>query len=71
MYQNIELKLKSIGITNLYACIGIPSDDDNPYLDFNSVNFHKHIGFKQVGEFHKCGYKFNHWLNMVWMEKII
>ena len=24
-----------------------------------------------VGEFHKCGYKFNHWYNMVWMEKLI
>ncbi|MFR5070972.1 MAG: hypothetical protein ACLTDS_01845 [Bianqueaceae bacterium] len=24
-----------------------------------------------VGEFHQCGYKFNRWYNMVWMEKHI
>ena len=24
-----------------------------------------------VGEFHQCGYKFDTWYNMVWMEKII
>ena len=22
-----------------------------------------------VGEFHQCAYKFDHWYNMVWMEK--
>ena len=24
-----------------------------------------------VGEFYQCGYKFNRWYNMVWMEKFI
>jgi phosphinothricin acetyltransferase len=24
-----------------------------------------------VGTFHKCGYKFQHWYDMVWMEKLI
>ena len=23
------------------------------------------------GEFHRCGYKFNRWYNMIWMEKMI
>ncbi len=71
LYQKIEKYLKQKGIRNLYACIGTPTDKADEYLDFNSLEFHKHLGFKQVGEFHKCGYKFNRWYNMVWLEKII
>lgn len=29
------------------------------------------MGYRMVGEFYKCGYKFGTWYNMVWMEKII
>ena len=37
----------------------------------NSVQFHAHMGYQMVGEFHKSGYKFGRWYNMVWMEKMI
>lgn len=50
--------------------IGYPDNEDE-YLTKNSADFHSHIGFTQVGEFHKCGYKFGRWYNMIWMEKII
>ena len=33
--------------------------------------FHAHMGYRMVGEFKKCGYKFDRWYNMVWMEYII
>ena len=59
-----------MGILNMYACIGYPDNEDE-YLTKNSAEFHSHIGFVQVGEFHKCGYKFGRWYNMIWMEKII
>lgn len=71
LYKKLEEDLKQKEIRNLYACVGIPVENPDEYLDFNSVEFHKHLGFKQVGEFHKCGYKFKRWYNMVWMEKII
>ena len=29
------------------------------------------MGYRMVGEFKKCGYKFDRWYNMVWMEHII
>ena len=29
------------------------------------------MGYTKVGEFHRCGYKFGRWYNMIWMEKII
>ena len=70
LYEALEEKLKGHGIRNLYACIGDPIGED-PYLTKDSEEFHRHLGFVKVGEFHKCGYKFGRWYNMIWMEKII
>lgn len=70
LYEVLEKILKAQNILNMNACIGYPEEEDE-YLNKNSVEFHSHIGFKMVGEFHKCGYKFGRWYNMVWMEKII
>lgn len=41
------------------------------YLTKDSVFFHEKMGFELVGTFHKCGYKFGRWYDMVWMEKHI
>ena len=70
LYEALEVALKAKGILNLYACIGDPIIEDE-YLTKNSEQFHQHLGFVKVGEFHKCGYKFGRWYNMIWMEKII
>ena len=70
IYQALEEKLKSQGIRNLYACIASPIIEDE-YLTKNSEQFHRHLGYRKVGEFHKCAYKFSRWYNMIWMEKII
>lgn len=70
IYEELEKDLRDMGITNLYACIGYPEIEDE-YLTTNSADFHEHLGFVKVGEFHKCGYKFNRWYNMIWMEKMI
>jgi phosphinothricin acetyltransferase len=70
LYEALEARLKAMGIRNLYACIGDPIREDE-YLTRNSEQFHRHLGFTKVGEFHRCGYKFRRWYNMIWMEKII
>lgn len=70
IYEALEKELCEMGILNLYACIGYPDVEDE-YLNKNSAEFHGHLGFSKVGEFHKCGYKFGRWYNMIWMEKII
>ena len=44
---------------------------DDEYLTKNSAQFHAHLGFKKAGTFHQCGYKFGHWYDMIWMEKMI
>ena len=70
IYGALERALRDMGVLNLYACIGYPEHDDE-YLTANSAGFHAHLGFVKVGEFHKCGYKFDRWYNMIWMEKVI
>ncbi len=70
LYQALEDALHKMGILNLYACIGYPEKDDE-YLTTNSADFHAHLGYEKVGEFHKCGYKFGRWYHMIWMEKMI
>lgn len=70
LYEALENELRKMGILNMYACIGYPEKEDE-YLTTNSADFHAHLGFVKVGEFHNCGYKFNRWYHMIWMEKII
>ena len=70
LYTALEEKLKEQGIHNIYACIGSPVGEDE-YVTRNSELFHGHMGFEKVGEFHGCGFKFNRWYNIVWMEKRI
>lgn len=70
LYEALEAALKDMEILNLYACIGYPRQED-AYLTTNSADFHAHLGFSKVGEFHACGYKFDRWYDMIWMEKLI
>lgn len=70
LYTALEAISSAQRILNLNACIGYPETED-AYLTKNSVRFHTHMGYAMVGEFHKCGYKFGNWYNMVWMEKEI
>lgn len=70
LYDSLEKVVSAQNILNLNACIACPIIEDE-YLTKNSVAFHEHLGYRLVGEFYKCGYKFNRWYNMVWMEKHI
>ncbi len=70
LYEALEDRLKAMGMLNLYAFIASPIVEDE-YLTRNSEQFHYHLGFRTAGEYHKCGYKFGRWYNMICMEKII
>ena len=70
LYEALEEELRKMGIRNLYARIGYPDTEDE-YLTKNSAGFHEHMGFRLIGEYHQCGYKFGRWYNAVNMEKII
>lgn len=70
LYDALESGCRDMGILNLYACIAYPEIEDE-YLTKNSVRFHQHMGYRLIGEFRQCGYKFGRWYHMVWMEKMI
>ncbi len=68
LYEILEKALAAQNILNANACIAYAEIEDE-YLNKDSVKFHEKMGYRLVGEFHKCGYKFNRWYNMIWMEK--
>lgn len=70
LYDELERELRNRGFLNMYACIAYPKTEDE-YLNKNSAKFHAHLGYRLVGEFYDCGYKFGRWYNMIWMEKLI
>lgn len=37
------------------------------YLTRNSAEFHVHLGFVRVEEFHQYGYKFGRWYDMIFL----
>ena len=70
LYSELEYRLKKMQITNLYVLVAYPAYDTK-YLNTNSYDFHKHLGYTEVGHLHKCGCKFGEYFDMVYMEKII
>lgn len=70
LLSKLEELLAVQNILNVNACIAYPETEDE-FLTKNSAQFHEKMGYRLVGEFHKCGYKFNRWYNMIWMEKMI
>lgn len=68
LYSALEAVSRAQNIYGLAACIGWCEREDER-LNQNSVRFHAHMGYRMVGRFDKCGYKFGKWYDMVWMEK--
>lgn len=70
LYDELTAQLQSKGIAQIYACIGVPEEEDE-YLNNNSAQFHAHMGFREVGRFRNSGKKFDRFYHMIWMEKPI
>ncbi len=70
LYATLEEKLKEMGILNANACISW-TDTTDRYLTHESPEFHAKVGYKKVAHFHQCGYKFNRWYDIIWMEKML
>ena len=71
LYETLEEALRRMGVLNLYAIVACPAAEDDEYVTRNSFDFHRHLGFAQVGLWHKCGYKFGRWYDVTCMEKNI
>ena len=61
LLQNV----KSVNVSIAY------SNDEDEYLTHDSLAFHTRMGYRQIGIFHKCGYKFGKWYDLLWAEKHI
>ena len=63
LYAVLEAILAKQGYQVLYALITSENAE--------SIAFHAKTGYKKSVEFPNCGYKFNRWLGLIWMEKRI
>ena len=71
LYRQMEELLRAQGIQNLYACLAFTDRPDDPYLSDASLRFHTRQGYRLVGRFLQCAYKFGRWYDMIWMEKAL
>ena len=71
LLAEFERLLSLQGILNVNASITTSCDPNDKYVTNASRHFHEKHGYRFVGEFQKCGFKFNRWYNMMWMEKFI
>ncbi len=63
MYTLLENLLRLQGVVTLYACITASNE--------HSVGMHTAMGYKLIGTFNNAGFKHGHWLDMVWLQKVI
>ena len=61
LYKVLFILLKKQQVLHAYACITSP----NP----KSERMHERLGFQLVARFPHTGYKFDKWLDVVWMDK--
>lgn len=66
----LERQLKELNVLNVYAGVAYIEKEDE-YLTHDSVKFHEKMGYKNVTHWHQCGYKFNRWYDIVFLEKML
>ncbi len=69
LYQCLEVLLRRMGLRSAYACVAVPEEGPDEYLTDNSLRFHTHIGYREVGRWRRSGRKFGRWYTIVWLEK--
>lgn len=70
LHVALERCLAAQGILNMEACIAT-TDVEDEHLTNDSWRFHERMGYRLVGEFRQCGFKYGRWWNMIWMERHI
>ncbi len=69
LYDALEAASCAQHIQVLYACVTASTDAHDPHLTRASIDFHTQRSYTVAGTFHRCGYKFDRWYDVVWMEK--
>lgn len=68
LYTVLENILKKQGFIKAIAIITLPVDE---YSNYNSMQFHERMGYHLAGQLDSCGYKFNRWYSVIWMDKML
>ena len=68
LYSALLERLPALGVTNLYACVTIPREENDPYLTDASPRFHEALGFSLCGRFSACAVKFGRKYDMGFWE---
>jgi L-amino acid N-acyltransferase YncA len=63
LYQSVLEDLARGGFHAVIAILGYPNEP--------SKLFHEKLGFREIGHFHEVGYKFDRWLDVGYLEKIL
>lgn len=69
-YEALEKIARAQGVAHLVALVATNEQPDE-HLDANSLHFHEHMGYRVMGVFDHCGYKFGRWYGMTWLTKQI
>lgn len=64
LLQSLSASAQAVGVRKLIAVIG---DSQN----HGSIGVHRAAGFESVGVLKSCGWKFDRWLDVVLMEKVL
>lgn len=70
LYQNLEERLKQLGIKNILAGVAFAETEDE-YLTQDSFKFHTRMGYEQVARLKEVGKKFDRWYDLLWQQKKI
>lgn len=63
LYQALEETLDKQNVAILTACITGGNQ--------GSIDFHERLGYQEVAKFPKIGYKFDQWLDVIWLQKFL
>ncbi len=61
LYTSLFALLELLGYRSAYAGITLPNEA--------SVGMHEAMGFRSVGVFHRIGWKFGRWHDVLWLER--
>lgn len=71
LYDELAALLVRQNVFMVYACITYTDRSSDAHLSDRSIRFHESCGFRRIGSHPGCGYKFDSWYGIVWMEKLI
>ena len=70
LYRELERCLAAQGIVNAYAYIVYPDEPDE-FSNYNSFEFHRHMGYEPISVTRKVANKFGRWYGLALMGKTL